>query len=61
MSDLLILNGYGIKINVSDGNLFIKNGIPLTADDKKRMFPIKAWAEKDNIYLAIWSNWLCIP
>lgn len=31
----LVLNGYGIKINVSDGKLLIKNGYRLTEDDNK--------------------------
>lgn len=31
----LVLNGYGIKINVSDGKLLIKNGYRLTEDNNK--------------------------
>ena len=41
MGDVLILNGYGIKINVSDGNLNIKNGTPLTEDDKNECYYLR--------------------
>ena len=46
MSNLIILNGYGIKINVSDGNLFIKNGTPLTADDKNECYRLRPGQKK---------------
>lgn len=47
----LVLNGYGIKINVSDGKLLIKNGYRLTEDDNKQVSTLTANQKKINSVL----------